>query len=150
MVFPSSFFAIAIIIISLEFRGVHLDIDSVLLGNLEFVYFDQLTVGGVALGPKSLYVLLFVFILNLLFFIVFYKELKIVSFDPKLAAVLGISPSLFTIALMALVSLTAVTSFDAVGSVVVIALMVGARDYGLTIYQEPFENCLTVNGNWCV
>ena len=145
VVFPL-LFAIAIIIISLEFRGVHLDIDSVLLGNLEFVYFDQLTVGGVALGPKSLYVLLFVFILNLLFFIVFYKELKIVSFDPKLAAVLGVSPLMIHYSLMALVSLTAVTSFDAVGSVVVIALMVGPAITALLFTKNLLKTVLLSMG----
>ena len=112
VVFPL-LFAVAIIIISLEFRGVHLDIDSVLLGNLEFVYFDQIVINGIRWGPKVFYVLLAVFALNFTFFAVFYKELKIVSFDPKLAAVLGISPIIIHYSLMVLVSLTAVTSFDA-------------------------------------
>lgn len=141
VVFPL-LFAVAIILISLQFRGVHLDIDSVLLGNLEFVYFDQIMINGVAIGPKSFYVLLVVFLLNLGFFIFFYKELKIVSFDPKLAAVLGISPLIIHYGLMVLVSLTAVTSFDAVGSVVVIALMIGPAITALLFTKNLFKTVM--------
>ncbi len=145
VVFPL-LFAIAIILISLEFRGVHLDIDSVLLGNLEFVYFDQLQVGGVNIGPRSLYILALVLVLNLGFFILFYKELKIVSFDAKLAAVLGISPLIIHYGLMMLVSLTAVTSFDAVGSVVVIALMVGPAVTALLFTKNLLRTVLLSMG----
>lgn len=145
VVFPL-LFAVAIIIISLEFRGVHLDIDSVLLGNLEFVYFDQIVLNGMMIGPKVFYVLLAVFALNLTFFAVFYKELKIVSFDPKLAAVLGISPIIMHYSLMVLVSLTAVTSFDAVGSVVVIALMVGPAITALLFTKNLLKTVLLSMG----
>ncbi|HHT55311.1 MAG TPA: metal ABC transporter permease, partial [Acholeplasma sp.] len=55
----------------------------------------------------------------------FYKELKIVSFDTALATVLGFSPIIIHYLLMALVSLTAVTAFSAVGSILVVALMIG-------------------------
>lgn len=141
VVFPL-LFAVAIVIISLSFRGVHLDIDSVLLGNLEFVFFDQIVINGVSIGPKSFYVLLFVFLMNLTFFIIFYKELKIVSFDSKLAAVMGISPLIIHYGLMILVSLTAVTSFDAVGSVVVIALMVGPAITALLFTKNLLKTVL--------
>jgi manganese/zinc/iron transport system permease protein len=57
---------------------------------------------------------------------VFYKELKIASFDPMLAAVLGFSPSIIHYGLMTLVSLTAVGAFQAVGSVMVVAFMIGS------------------------
>lgn len=124
VVFPL-LFSIAIIIISLGFRGVHLDIDAVLLGNLEFQIFDQLVVFGHEIGPKSLYIMGIVLILNLLFVVIFYKELKIVSFDAALATVLGISPFVIHYILMFLVSLTAVSAFNAVGSILVIAMMVG-------------------------
>lgn len=124
VVFPL-LFSIAVIIISLGFRGVHLDTDAVLLGNLEFQIFDQLTIFGIEVGPKSLYIMSFVLILNLIFLILFYKELKIVSFDAALATVLGISPVIIHYALMFLVSLTSVAAFNAVGSILVISMMIG-------------------------
>lgn len=124
VVFPL-LFSIAVIIISLGFRGVHLDVDAVLLGNLEFQIFDQLVIFGYEVGPKSLYIMIIVLILNVLFVSIFYKELKIVSFDAALATVLGIAPAIIHYGLMFLVSLTAVSAFNAVGSILVVAMMVG-------------------------
>ncbi|WP_374695783.1 metal ABC transporter permease [Areca yellow leaf disease phytoplasma] len=46
----------------------------------------------------------------------FYKELKIYIFDPTLAVILGFSTTLINYLLMFLVSMTAVISFDVVGS----------------------------------
>ena len=63
-------------------------------------------------------------VLNLGFIVVFYKELKLATFDAGLAAALGFSPVLIHYALMALVSVTAVSSFEAAGTVLVVALMI--------------------------
>jgi len=141
VVFPL-LFSIAVIIISLRFRDVHLDVDAVLLGNLEFTVFDQLVIFGTEVGPKALYIMLGVLILNLLFFIIFYKELKIVSFDAALAMVLGISPVIIHYALMFLVSLTAVSAFNAVGAILVIALMVGPAMTALLYTKNLFSTVL--------
>lgn len=124
VVFPL-LFSIAIIIISLSINSVHMDVDAVLLGKLELSSIDKLYVFGVNIGPKLLYVSLLVLIINLVFIKVFFKELKIISFDSALATVLGFSPVIIHYLLMALVSLTAVTAFSAVGSILVVALMIG-------------------------
>jgi manganese/zinc/iron transport system permease protein len=55
---------------------------------------------------------------------VFYKELKITSFDPDLATTLGIPAGLFNIGLMLLVGMVAVAAFEAVGSILVIAMFI--------------------------
>jgi manganese/zinc/iron transport system permease protein len=65
-----------------------------------------------------------VLLLNLLFIVLFYKELKLATFDPGLAAALGFSPWLIHYGLLSLVSVTAVGAFDSVGSILVVALMV--------------------------
>lgn len=135
VVFPL-LFSIAVIIISLGFRSVHLDVDAVLLGNLEFAIFDQLVVFGYNIGPKSLYIMAFVALLNLVFIIVFYKELKIVNFDAALATVVGISPIFIHYALMFLVSLTSVAAFNAVGSILVIAMTVGPAATALLFTKD--------------
>mgnify|MGYP000849106182 CR=1 FL=1 len=124
VVFPL-LFSIAIIIISLFINNIHMDVDAVLLGKLELSAIEQLVVFGVNIGPKLLYISLLVLIINLVFIKLFYKELKIVSFDTALATVLGFSPIIIHYLLMALVSLTAVTAFSAVGSILVVALMIG-------------------------
>lgn len=123
IVFPF-LFSIAILIITKYANYVHLDIDSVMLGELAFAPFDPLIIGDVNLGAKSIYTSLLLFILNLFFIFLFYKELKVSTFDPLLAATMGISPILMHYGLMTMVSITAVGAFQAVGSVLVIAFMV--------------------------
>jgi manganese/zinc/iron transport system permease protein len=75
-----------------------------------------------------------ILIVNLVFIAVFYKELKLATFDAGLAAAIGFSPVIINYVLMALVSITAVGAFDAVGSILVVAFMVGppAAAYLLT------------------
>lgn len=133
LVFPA-LFSIGVILISRYASNVHLDTDAVLLGELAFAPFDRLTMGGVDFGPKGLWLAAGVGVVNLIFVLLFYKELKLATFDPGLAAALGFSPTLIHYALMTLVSVTAVSSFEAVGSVLVVALMIAppAAAYLLT------------------
>ncbi|MDQ4081313.1 MAG: metal ABC transporter permease [Actinomycetota bacterium] len=133
LVFPA-LFSVGVILIARYADGVHLDIDAVLLGELAFAPLDRLVVGGYDIGPESLYVMTAVLLLNLLAVLVFYKELKLVTFDAALAVALGFSPAAVHYGLMGLVSVTAVGAFDAVGSILVVALMVAppATAYLLT------------------
>ncbi len=123
LVFPV-LFSIGVILIARYAWSIHLDVHAVLLGELAFAPFDRLIVGGLDLGPKSLYVMGTILLVNLIFISLFYKELKISTFDAGLAAALGFSPGLIHYGLMGLVSVTAVGAFDAVGSILVVALMV--------------------------
>jgi manganese/zinc/iron transport system permease protein len=84
--------------------------------------------------PKSITVMALIALLNVGFVTVFYKELKLASFDAALARALGFRPGLLHYALMILVSVTAVGAFDAVGSVLVIAFFIipSATAYILT------------------
>jgi manganese/zinc/iron transport system permease protein len=52
-----------------------------------------------------------------------YRPLTVGSFDPGLAAGLGFRPGLVHAGLLAVVSLTAVAAFDAVGPVLVVAFL---------------------------
>ena len=132
LVFPA-LFSIAVILISRFARGVHLDVDAVLLGELAFAPFDRFQFLGLDI-PRALAVMGGILIINALFIILFYKELKLSTFDAGLAAALGFSPAVIHYALMTLVSITAVGAFDAVGSVLVVALMItpAAAAYLLT------------------
>ncbi|MFK7846683.1 MAG: metal ABC transporter permease [Rhodothermales bacterium] len=124
LVFPA-LFSIGVILIA-QFAGdVHLDTDAVLLGELAFAPFDRIIMGGLDLGPRALWVMSVILILNALFITLFYKELKLATFDAGLAAALGFLPGALHYGLMGLVSVTAVGAFDAVGSILVVALMVG-------------------------
>lgn len=124
LVFPA-LFSLGVILISRLASGVHLDTDAVLLGELAFVPFDRLELAGRDLGPAALWTMGAILLLNLLFILLLHKELKLVTVDPGLAALLGFSPVLLHYALMTMVSLTAVGAFNAVGSILVVALMIG-------------------------
>jgi manganese/zinc/iron transport system permease protein len=123
LVFPA-LFSIAVILISRYAGSVHLDTDAVLLGEIAFAPFRRLEIGGVDLGPRTLYVMGGILILVVAFIALLYKELKLSTFDPGLAAALGFAPGLLHYAFMTLVSITAVGAFDAVGSILVVALMI--------------------------
>jgi manganese/zinc/iron transport system permease protein len=123
LVFPL-LFSIAVILISSYTRTVHLDMDMVLLGELAFAPFHRLRVWGVDYGPRALWMMSCLLLANLLFIYFFYKELKIGIFDTIYAQVTGFRPTLVYYLLMTMVSFTAVGSFDVVGSIVVVALMI--------------------------
>ena len=124
VVFPL-LFSIAIIIISKYAGSVHLDTDAVLLGELAFAPFNRMVVSGVDIGAKAIYSMGIILVINIVYIVVFFKELKIVTFDPALSAVLGFMPTLIHYSLMGIVSITAVGAFESVGSILVIAFMIG-------------------------
>lgn len=124
IIFPL-LFSIAVILICRYTGAVHLDTDSVLLGELAFAPFDRMVAGGYDIGAKSIYLSGGLLLANAILVLLFFKELKLVTFDPVLAAVLGFSPVIVHYALMTMVSLTAVVAFEAVGSVLVVAFMIG-------------------------
>ena len=124
LIFPF-LFSIGVILISMYAGDVHLDTDAVLLGEIAFAPFNRFVVGGKDIGPKALYVMGSILLLNTVYLLLFYKELKLTTFDEKLAAVLGFSPIFIHYSLMSMVSITAVGAFDSVGSILVIAFMVG-------------------------
>lgn len=123
LIFPA-LFSIAVILISVFARNIHLDAHVIFQGDLAFAPFDRFVLAGVDLAPRSLMIMSGILLLNFLFILLFYKELKLSTFDPALAAALGFSPTLIHYTLMSLVSVTAVGAFDAVGSILVIALMI--------------------------
>lgn len=124
LVFPL-LFSIGVILISRHAGDIHLDTDAVLLGELAFAPFDRLIIFNTDIGPKSLYVMGSILLINILFILLLYKELKLATFDNGLAAALGFSPWIIHYGLMSLVSITAVGAFDAVGSILVVALIIG-------------------------
>ncbi len=133
LVFPA-LFSIGVIMIAKYANDVHLDIDAVLLGELAFTPFDRLFYDGMDLGPKSLWVIGIILAVTLMLLFAFYKELKISTFDAGIATSLGFSPAIIHYGLMSVASVTTVGAFDAVGAILVVALMIApaAAAYLLT------------------
>ncbi len=122
LVFPFMF-AVGVLLINVYASNVHIDTDAVLLGEIGFVWLDTVLLFGLDV-PQALLTLSVVTLLNAVFVIFFYKELKLTTFDPTLAAALGFSPTLLYYLLLSLTSVTAVASFDAVGSVLFVAFVI--------------------------
>lgn len=123
LVFPA-LFSLGVIAVTLDFGGVHLDTHTVLVGDLNIAAFEQLTVGGVPIGPSYLYVMLGVLALNAAFLAVCWRPLVAATFDAPFAATIGLRPRLLHLAFMLLVALTVTAGFHAAGAILVIALVV--------------------------
>jgi manganese/zinc/iron transport system permease protein len=156
LVFPA-LFSIGVILIAKNANDVHLDIDAVLLGELAFAPFDRLMVGGTDIGPKSLWIIGSILTITITLLIAFFKELKVSTFDAGLASALGFSPVILHYGLMTVASVTTVGAFDAVGAILVVALMIApaATAYLLTtdlkkmlILSVVFGVFSAISGYW--
>jgi manganese/zinc/iron transport system permease protein len=123
VVFPA-LFSLGVILISRYAHMVDLDLDCVLHGEIAYAPWDLLYVDGVAIGPKALWVNGIIFAVNLTLVGLFYKELKLSTFDPALAASLGFAPVVIHYALMTAVSVTVVGAFESVGAILVVAMLI--------------------------
>jgi len=123
LVFPAMF-SVGVILIALNANDVHLDIDAVLVGELAFTPFDRLIINAIDVGPKALWLMGIILLVSVLLLIIFFKELKISTFDEGLATALGFSPVIIHYGLMSVASVTTVGAFDAVGAILVVALMI--------------------------
>ena len=122
LVFPA-LFAAGVILISLYARDVHIHVETVLLGEIGFVWMNTVTLWGQRV-PVAVASLGAVLMINLLFVLVLWKELKLASFDAGLAAALGFLPGVLHYAILTLTSVTAVAAFDAVGAILFIAFVI--------------------------
>ena len=118
-------FAIGVILISLFAGQVDLDQDCVLYGEIAYVPLENwILPSGVSLGPTTIWILGILLIIIILFIVKGYKALLITSFDTTFAAAIGISTIFWHYALMSLVSLATVFSFESVGAILVVAFLI--------------------------
>lgn len=122
VVFPL-LFSIGVILISMYFRNAHLDLDAVLYGEIAYAPFNLIPVFGREV-PESLMLMGTLTLLNAVFVSVFFKELRLSTFDAGLAASLGFAPGVLHYALMTLLSFTTVGAFEAVGAVLIVAFVI--------------------------
>lgn len=118
----SSLFALGVILINL-WAHVDLDPGCVLYGQIDFVAIDLTPVFGVEIS-RPLLTLVPVLGVTILFVVTLWKELKIVAFDPALAAAIGIPVATVHYLFMTLVAGVAVASFESVGSILVVAMLI--------------------------
>jgi manganese/zinc/iron transport system permease protein len=124
----TTLFAVGLLLIVQAADHVDLDASCVLYGAIELTPLDVVwrpeLFGSVLQVPRSALVLSAVCAMNLLFVVLFFKELRIASFDSELATTMGINANLMHYMLMTLVAITTVAAFEAVGSIIVIAMLI--------------------------
>lgn len=140
----TTFFGLGVVLLTLYAGDVHLDTQHVLYGDLVYVPFDELVWRGRALGPRAVWTVGGAFVVSLVLTGLFFKEFKVVAFDPALAAVLGLPVALINGLQMGLVSLVTVAAFDSVGAILAVAMLVapGATAYLLV---DRLESMLGVS-----
>jgi len=120
----TAMFSVGVVLVSLYADQVDLDLDCVLFGEINYVPWTKLELFGVDIGPKSLWALGLALVLIVGCIGAFYKQFKLCAFDPMMAAAVGIPAALFHYALMGLVSVTTVASFESVGAILVLGMIV--------------------------
>jgi manganese/zinc/iron transport system permease protein len=119
----TTLFAIGLVIIVRAADHVDLDPGCVLYGAIELVPLDTLVFMGLEM-PRVVLTIGIVLIINLLFTVLFFKELRITSFDPNLAMTMGVNANVVHYAVMSIVAVTTVACFESVGSILVIAMLI--------------------------
>lgn len=120
----TSLFALGVLLISRAADQVDLDPGCVLYGLLEFVDADRVRVLGIEV-PRAFATLAAASGITFLLLALFWKELKAVSFDAAFATSMGFSAVLVHYAAVAVIAGVSVASFEAVGSILVIAMLIG-------------------------
>lgn len=123
-------FAVGIILITSKAKNADIDVDCVLFGDINTIPLVAHTFGI----PTPIFNLSIIAILNIAVIIIGIKGFKIASFDANYAKTLGISIPFWTYLLLGLSSITTVYSFDSVGAIMVI---------GMIVIPASFANLLT-------
>lgn len=131
VVFTTMFAAGVLLLEQTGARNVHLDVEHALYGNLESLIWLKGTSWAALTDPEALAGLppqlgrlALVLLAVAAFTAVFWKELVIGTFDPTFAASVGARPGLVSVGLVVTVAVAAVAAFDAVGSIIVIAMFI--------------------------
>ena len=122
----TTLFALGLLLIVQGADSVELDPSCVLYGALEFAPLDMITLpftGGLRV-PRAFMMLAVVLLLDLVIIGALFKALRIASFDPAQAAAQRMKPDLVHHLLMAMTAITTVAAFEAVGSIIVVAMIV--------------------------
>ena len=108
----TSLFALGVLLLSSQLRGIHLDLDHALYGNV------------LGVTDASLRLLAILAPLWLAIAVIGRRVLALVAFDPRYAATLGVRAGVVGWVLTGLASVSAVASFEAVGAVLGVAMFV--------------------------
>ncbi|MEP0963310.1 MAG: metal ABC transporter permease [Roseobacter sp.] len=131
VVFTTMFAAGVLLLEQSDTSSVHLDVEHALYGNLESLIWidasgwssllDPVALAGL---PVELLRMAATFLGILLFIVLFWRPLKISTFDEGFAQTIGMRTQPLGLALVIVSAIAAVAAFDAVGSIIVIAMFI--------------------------
>jgi manganese/zinc/iron transport system permease protein len=119
----TSMFALGVLLLSAYAGQVDLDTDCVLYGELALVPFDTLTINDSEI-PRAALSLAVITLLVIFITTLFFNRLKLVTFDSEFGKTIGVRTSAWSYLIMTMASIVIVGSFEAVGSILVITLLV--------------------------
>lgn len=129
--FTAMFAAGVLLLEQSDTSGVHLDVEHALYGNLESLIWldavgwqslwDPAALAGL---PDELFRIAFVAVIIGVLLAVFWRPLAISTFDEGFAASLGLPVRVIGLGLVVVSAIAAVAAFDAVGSIIVIAMFI--------------------------
>lgn len=121
----SSLFAIGVILISVFADEVDLDAECILYGELGFIPLQDIAYfGEIVIGPEPVVRMAIITLIAIVLLFAFFKEMIVTSFDSGLAASLGINPTRYQCGITLFLSIVIVSSFESVGVVLVIAMII--------------------------
>ena len=128
----TSFFALGLMLMEATgARSVDLDLDCVLFGQLESVVWLEaqgfgslLDPAALAALPRQLFLLAAVALVLAALVALLWRPLHVLCFDPDYAAAIGLPARGLELALNLMVAAAAVAAFEAVGSILVVAMLV--------------------------
>nr|MBR9809506.1 metal ABC transporter permease [bacterium] len=124
----TTLFAIGLVLIRTATEKVDLDAGCVLYGALEYTPLNMVTIFENEISlfavPRAALVIGATLLFNAVIITLFYKEFKLAAFDSGLAQTQGFRPQFMHYLLMTMVAVTTVAAFEAVGSIIVIAMLI--------------------------
>jgi manganese/zinc/iron transport system permease protein len=131
VVFTTLFAAGVLILEQTDTSGVHLDVEHALMGNLESLvwlraegWHSLVDPAALATLPPELPRMALACAVILALMLGFWRWLKVTTFDEGFAATIGIPARAVGLGLVIAAALAAVAAFDAVGSIIVIAMFI--------------------------
>ena len=130
VIFTTMFAAGVLLLEQSDTSRVHLDVEHALFGNLETLIWLQSDGWGSLLDPVSLaqlppqfFRMVIAFFVISIFTYIFWRPLILISFDEAYARTIGTQATVIGFLLVVLAAMAAVAAFDAVGSIIVIAMI---------------------------
>ena len=118
-------FSLGVLLLALFFgQNTELDQECVLFGAIETTVIEQVLVGETIIGTRAIFQLLPLTIIVVLFVFFGFSRLKSWLFNASYTTLLGISITKWRLSVLLLLSLHAVLSFESVGAVMLVGLLV--------------------------